>query len=169
MRRQCKLCRLYFINGYPISEIPGHLGLSENRDASEMMKSIWPDFDFMGYSTMRKHGIRPWTQVRDEDGDKIKQLHVDHGLGYKAIADKIGVSRGIVHRILSDADWYDPNKAKAHITIRKFIINRFNGSLAVTAKWQNNDEQRETQRLRNRTRTVNELPLFDLSAKERAR
>jgi hypothetical protein len=168
-KRQCRLCRLYFIEGLTSTEIAKIPGVTKKSDASFMLKELWPDFDFTGYATMRRHGVRPWTQVRDEDGDKIKKWHVDDGFGSEVISKRLGISKGQCLQILRSFDWYDPDKAKSHLSMQKLGIKRCNGVFPVKPEWKIHYEQIEKVRRSKRTRSINDLPLFDFAAKKRAR
>jgi len=168
-KRQCKLCVAYFVKGLSTDDISSEVGLSKNVNASEMLRDIWPDFDFTGYATMRRHKIRPWTQVRDEEGNKIKKWHIEDGFGSEVISERLGISKGQCLQILRSFDWYDPNKAKAHLSMRKLGTKRKGGVFAVKPEWKIHQERIEKKRRSKRTRAINDLPLFDFAARERAR
>jgi hypothetical protein len=168
-KRQCKLCRLYFIEGLGTDHINKHLGLSGRVNASDMLRQLWPDFDFRGYATMRRHGIKPWTQIRDEYADQIERWHVVEGFGSRVITKKLGINNHEqTLRILKSFDWYDPSRAKANKTMARLGIRRI-GKKSDKPEWQLHLEQIEKEKRSKRTRMVNDLPLFDFAMKERQR
>ena len=165
-QNQCAACFAYFVMGVSTDYVYRYTTHKSPNGARGAMHRWWRDFDFTGYATMRRHGIKPWTQIRDEYADQIKHWHVVDGFGSRVITQKLGINNHEqTLRILKSFDWYDPNRAKGHKTIARLGMKR-NGA---KPEWQLHQEQVEKEKRSKRTRMVNDLPLFDFAVKERQR
>lgn len=170
-QNRCAACFAYFVLGANSDNVYRYTTHTTRSGAWSAMHRWWPDFDFTGYATMRRHGVRPWTQVRDEDGDKIKKWHIEDGFGSEVISERLGISKGQCLQVLRSFDWYDPNRAKSHLSVRKLGTKRKDGARrkGLKPEWQLHRDKIERERRSKRTRAINDLPLFDFAVKERER